>query len=917
MITVKKIDSDDFLYHMLRGIDLPVACWSLHGEMLYASDSILRIFGCTSAEEFCQNIENFSPERQPCGTHSISGRKAHFRRAVTKGTHNFVWAHILPHVGEILVEYHLKCIEYQGEKFIIVHLSDAKDLRLVLEERYSIEKRTKAMVDASPMGITFWNKELQVIDCNKIMLKLLKFPSKKFFIKHNSLSTSFAYREALLQAFEKGSFQLSWTHQAHDGELIPVHVTLNRIHFDNEDVVLGYTKDLRELKASQKEAAEAAEYIGIMLDTISLGANIWNKSYQNIASNRAAAELFDLSSPEEYLEKFSMLSPEFQPDGQPSAQKSIAQIQQAFDTGECTFEWLHQKLNGELIPCEVRLIRKTYRGEDIVVGYTKDLRELKASQKEASNAKELQQAILNTMPISVTFWNKQYKLFDCNAESVKLFNAHSKEELLHNHEKLFPTLQPDGTRSEDKAEYVIQQAFEKGYVRLEWLYQDMQGKPLPVEIILTRSTFHGEDIIVEYVRDLRKFKNMLQEIEAVGKDLRKAKDAAEQSTKAKSEFLANMSHEIRTPMNGILGLLHLLSGTNLNTTQSDYVSKTLFSANNLLRIINDILDFSKIEAGKLEIEHTPFCLGQICKEIRNLYGVPIADKGLELIIHEGDNPSAILLGDSLRLKQVLFNLVSNAIKFTSQGSITIKIQCDYEKEDSTRYTFSVADTGIGLSKEHTEKLFSAFTQADSSVTRKYGGTGLGLVISQSIVKMMQGKIWVQSVEKLGTTFYFTAVFGLADEKTLLTSLEKSSSEPSDLQDLKVEEIHGDGHLLLVEDNEINQLIAEELLKNVGYTIDIANNGQEALDLLAEKHFDLVLMDIQMPIMDGLTASRKIREHKEFKHLPIVAMSAHAMTGDKEISLANGMNDHITKPIVPEILYSTLHYWLGKSRHKKL
>ncbi len=1173
MIIVNKQDSDDFVRHILHGIDLPVACWSLSGELLYASKSILSIFDCATVEEFCQRVDSFSPERQPCGTNSVVGRKAHLRRAALKGEHNFLWTHVLPYAGETLVEYTLKRIEYKNEPVIVVHMAQSKDLLSTLKEKYTAEKRAKAMVDASPMGITFWNKNFSVIDCNEVMLQLVKAPSKEYFIENSSafdaslptktslegISAALICREAIKSAFKKGFFQLQWTHQAYDGELVPVHITLKRIQFADEDVVLGYTQDLRELKASQKAAAEATEYIQIMLDTISLGANIWNKDFENVASNRAAAELFDLNSPEEYLRRFPDLSPEFQPDGQPSMQKAVAYIQEAFDKGECKFEWLHQKLNGEPVPCEITLIRKEFRGEEIVVGYTKDMRELKASQqaaaeaaeylqimqdtislganiwnkdfqnfasnraaaelfdldspeeylrrfpdlspefqpdgqpsmqkalncikeafdkgkcqfewmhqklngepipceitlirkefrgeeivvgytkdirelkasqkvaeeateyrqimldtmslgtniwnknfeniasnraaaelfglksseeylylfpnlspkfqpdgqpsmdkakahvqeafdngqcifewmhqkldgepvpceitlirkefrgeeivvgytkdirelkasqKVASDATELRRVILNTMPIAVTFWNKEYELFDCNAESVSLFNARNKEEVLQKYAELSPEFQPDGIPSEGKVEIVVRTAFEKGHIRFEWMHQDVYGNELPVEVTLIRSRFRGEDIAVAYLRDLREFKKMLHEIETVQKDLRKAKDAAEQSTKAKSEFLANMSHEIRTPMNGILGLLHLLSATNVQSDQKSYVDKALYSANNLLRIINDILDFSKIEAGKLEIEATPFTLAQIFKEVHDLYGPPIEEKGLDFLLSKVDVGVEYVLGDSLRLKQILFNLVSNAIKFTKTGHIKLAVKPISCTEKSIECLFSVEDTGIGLDEGQIQNLFTAFSQADTSITRKYGGTGLGLAISRSLAHMMQGELWVESAIGQGATFYFTATFDLCS----------NSIDIKKEKDMSKALMQGSGYLLLVEDNEINQLIAEELLRSMGYTLDIANNGQEALDMVQKNSYDLVLMDIQMPIMDGLTASKKIREQAQFDEMPIVAMSAHAMTGDKEISLAHGMNDHLTKPIVPEILHSTVQYWLNK------
>ncbi len=262
-----------------------------------------------------------------------------------------------------------------------------------------------------------------------------------------------------------------------------------------------------------------------------------------------------------------------------------------------------------------------------------------------------------------------------------------------------------------------------------------------------------------------------------------------------------------------------------------------------------------------------------------------------------------MLGDALRLKQIIFNLISNAIKFTPSGHIKLSVETLECSDQSITFKFAVSDTGIGLTKNQIDKLFTAFSQADSSTTRKYGGTGLGLAISRNLAQMMQGDLWVESVEGVGSTFYFTASFDVCDENgNMQNNLDKYNSAAQIT-----------GHLLLVEDNEINQLIAQELLQSMGYTVDIVNNGQESLDILKNNQYDLILMDIQMPIMDGLTASIKIREQDDLRQVPIVAMSAHAMSGDKEISIAHGMNDHITKPIEPVTLNKTIQYWLKQSK----
>ncbi len=527
-------------------------------------------------------------------------------------------------------------------------------------------------------------------------------------------------------------------------------------------------------------------------------------------------------------------------------------------------------------------------------------------------------------------------------------------------------------------------------------------------------------------------------------ELQKARKIAEDATKAKSEFLANMSHEIRTPMNAIIGMAHLALKTDLSPKQYDYLKKVDSSAKSLLGIINDILDFSKIEAGKLDMESVEFRLEDTLDNISTLVGIKTQEKGLELLFKTDPSVPTALVGDPLRLGQILTNLSNNAVKFTDTGEIVILTEL--VKEDKTQVTlkFSVQDTGVGMTAEQAARLFQPFMQADSSTTRKYGGTGLGLTISKRLAEMMGGEIWVESERGRGSTFSFTANFGLGKEKAKkqykpaselrgmrvlvvddnatsrdilqemlesftfevtvaasgpegITELENAEDDkpfelvvmdwkmpgmdgieaskrikaheglnkipaivlvtaygreeimqqadevglegfllkpvnPSILFDTIIqafgeevpetsriaqrreqetkgfEDIRG-ANVLLVEDNEINQQVAKEILESAGLNVALAADGQEGVNAVKANNYDVVLMDVQMPVMDGYTATREIRKDKQFKDLPIIAMTAHAMTGDEDKSLQVGMNGHVTKPIDPDLLFSTLQKWI--------
>jgi PAS domain S-box-containing protein len=410
---------------------------------------------------------------------------------------------------------------------------------------------------------------------------------------------------------------------------------------------------------------------------------------------------------------------------------------------------------------------------------------------------------------------------------------------------------------------------------------------------------NGENRVTHYVA----VKEDITERKQKDQELKEAKEAAEVATRAKSDFLANMSHEIRTPMNAIIGMSHLCLGTELQPRQKDYIEKVYTSAQSLLGIINDILDFSKIEAGKLEIESIPFRMDEVLDNLGNLIAIKAQEKGLELLFDTHPDVPKALLGDPLRLGQILLNLAGNAVKFTEKGEIVVRTEQLRITEDEVEIRVSVQDTGIGMTKEQCDRLFQSFSQADTSTTRKYGGTGLGLAISKKLTELMGGRIWVESTPGMGSAFIFTAVFG----RTLDMEKRIQKSTPADLDQFKV---------LVVDDIASSREMLDATLSSFSFRVTCANSGQDALAALEEcptdDPFRLVLMDWKMPGMDGIEATKRIKNHPSLAHMPTVIMvTAYGREEVMQQAEKVGIEGFLLKPVTSSTLLDTIMEVLGE------
>jgi PAS domain S-box-containing protein len=535
-----------------------------------------------------------------------------------------------------------------------------------------------------------------------------------------------------------------------------------------------------------------------------------------------------------------------------------------------------------------------------IIGISTDITERRQADLARQEALDRLQKIASQVPGVVYQFRLRPDGSSCvpyASEAVREIYRFGAEEVRADASKVFADVHPDdldnfkasiqaSARDLSPWQQEYRLKFDDGTVR--WLF----GNALPQREADGSILWHG------FITDITERKQ-------VDEALRESKEKAESATRIKSEFIANMSHEIRTPMNSILGMAHLALYKETNPKTRGYLEKIQLSGMHLLEIIDEILDFSKIDARKLKMETVDFDLGGILKNLNSLITVKATEKGLQLDFDIDPGIPNNLRGDPRRLSQVLINYASNAIKFTATGNIVVRAKKIEENENGTLVRFEVQDTGIGISGEDQAKLFQPFQQVDASITRDYGGTGLGLAISKQLVEMMaEGKVGVDSIPGRGSTFWFTVRLGQGSKPHKL-----GNENETDIPFAMLGVING-ARILLAENNLFNQQVATEFLDNAGATVCVAQNGKEAIDLLLKEHFDCVLMDIQMPLLDGFEATRLIRDNPALAGTPVIAMTANASEEDRARCLAAGMDDYISKPFRPNALYATLAKWLS-------
>ncbi|MGD9215089.1 MAG: PAS domain S-box protein [Desulfobacteraceae bacterium] len=650
------------------------------------------------------------------------------------------------------------------------------------------------------------------------------------------------------------------------------------------------------------------------------------------------------------IDLYDLVSPEDRTLVEQNLQKRLSG-----GTESIHYEFKGLTREGGTVSIEVFGSRTLYNGKPAVIGSLLDITARKQSEKEL----RLTQYAVDHSATAILRLAPDARIVYANQAACRQL-GYSRSELLA---MRISNIEPRLSRASWES-LRLEMLHQKRVRRYETEYLRKDGSPCPVEAICYVAEFEYEEHyylsftdISERRRaekEIRKHREHLEElVQKRTQDLMVAKEQAEVANLAKSEFLANMSHEIRTPLNGVIGMINLLLDSDLASEQLDFARTAASSADALLQVINDILDFSKIEAGKLDLESIDFDLNRLMGNLSRMMRHQAQAKQLALTCLVDPRVPPLLRGDPGRLRQVLLNLTANALKFTSMGGVNIRATVRSQTHSRVELYFEVTDTGIGIPETVIPRLFQSFNQADNSTTRKFGGTGLGLAICKKLVELMGGRIGVENRSNRGAKFWFTVSLarqapapghpGQGDQQQVCAGTEGKKAAAVTAAELRK------GRILLAEDNTANQKLALHILNKLGHTADAVENGRQALEALARENYDLILMDIQMPEMDGFESTRLIRQlessagnqpadplfktprEQQYKgqrlsagmrsahfgapntRIPIIAITAHAMSGDQEKCYSAGMDDYITKPVDPEVLDDKIKLWLEKSR----
>jgi PAS domain S-box-containing protein len=898
-----------------------------------ANPAALNIFGIDDIEELmAMRPADLSPERQPDGQISSEGFCSMIEAALQNDSHCFEWTFLKPNGEEFASTVLLTRMQLLGETLIQASVRDISEQKGASAALQDSEKRLMRAEEIARFGHWELSLDKKILRASNgarriygldndddIISKALSIPLPQYRpdldrALHDLISNNIPYNV---------EFRIK---RPSDGQIIDIH---SLAEYDPEKrMVFGVINDVTERKKAEEALQEREFYLRTIFDTSTAGIIVADDKGTIIQANRRMAELF--RRPLKEIIGYSYLKLPH-PD---ELNESAAALQSMLANKIKTAANERHYLRGDGTDFWGYLSAKHMIGSDGKYGNIMcmifDITDRKHAENALRASEQEKEAILNGLRhVAVIYLDTSLRIIWINDAvkkslglSVEQIKGQFCYEILQRLDHPCPgctALRAAETGRFQEGEIVTPDC--KTWLSRSSVIRDVEGS--------IQGIVHVAVNISKRKSDEEKLQKANRQLEAAIAHANELAIQAETANVAKSQFLANMSHEIRTPLNGIIGMTGLLEDTVLNDEQREYANIARICSESLLSLVDDILDFSKIEAHKMELETLDFDLRSILKDTIDLLSITAQEKGLKLSYFIDPNVPIHLRGDPSRLKQILINLGANAVKFTNAGQISIEACLVSDDETSAKIYISVTDTGIGISADRQEILFTPFTQADGSTKRKYGGTGLGLAISRQLTEMMGGKIGVQSQDGKGSKFWFTVVLekqGSRDgnsgkdsnERPILASepaekLLQAKGWPNQGQIAIKEKSRSMIRILVAEDNPLNQRVTVAMLKKMGLSAHIVSNGQEAVNAIREMHFDLVLMDCQMPEMDGFEATHKIRQLGPDAlnlRIPIIAMTALAMQGDRERCIEAGMDDFIAKPVKQMDLAHVLTRWLN-------
>ena len=956
----KEREAHELMRIVVDSAPFVINLWDKSANLLQTSQQAVVLHNVSSKREYIERFFDLSPTHQPCGTPSSELAPYYLNKAYQEGYVQFEWLHSTLYGKPIPTEITLVRFERHGEYMLVGYTTDLSLAKAAMQREHESNELNEIFRKSSPFIMNVWDEDYNFVSTSQQAVQMFGLESQEQYIKQFfELSPEFqpcgtSSREKAIDyvkaAFDTdGKIVFEWMHQTLTGEPLPSEITLFRFSRQGKYFVAAFTVDLRPVKAAMEATHERElnQRIRSFFNASPVGISIYDEHLSFIDCNMSNVTMFGFSDKndliKEFTKPFPVLSPEFQPCGTRSTDKAQLLLGEVISNRYAQFEWMHNDANGNELPTETTIVLVSYKDTFELVAYVRDLREIKASLAKENEAISRQAQIYNASPIPSSLWNSDFMPMDCNRAMVELLEMPTKDDFVYKFAEYNPVMQSGGLSTVEKVAWIAHEVLEHGICRCDWLFKTASGEIIPGESIAVRIDLSDSQLISVYFQDMRQI-NAAMEKERIA-------EVAEESSRAKSRFLARMSHEIRTPITAVLGISEIqLQNANLSPQLVEAFAKIHNSSNILLDIINDILDLSKIEADKMTIIEEEYNTASLISDVAHLHFSYIDSKDIIFHLNVDENLPSSLIGDALRIKQIVSNLLSNAFKYTESGVVELNFYlqqkksttshskrnsnnnrnknadklcpakrngfknntpicedfCNFdfpisEKNDCIGLVISVRDTGFGMNLEQLDALYSEYTRFHEEEKRFIGGTGLGMPIVYSLIKMMDAHIEIKSESGMGTCVTVGIPQKLVNDDVLGKDMVSSLRyfEVSALSSAKRFNFEPEpmpyGSVLVVDDVEANLYVIQGLLAFYELNIESCVNGYEAINKIKQgKMYDIVFMDHMMPGLNGIETMQIMRDMGYTQ--PIVALTANAIIGQAEEFIKNGFDGFISKPI---------------------